>query len=54
MKCIIIDDEPLAIDVIESYCKALSAVEVISTFTNAIEALDFINSNLQQLIQNMH
>lgn len=50
MKCIIIDDEPLAIDVIESYCKALSAVEVISTFTNAIEALDFINNNAIDLV----
>lgn len=50
MKCIIIDDEPLAIDVVESYCKALSAVEVISTFTNAIEALDFINSNCIDLV----
>lgn len=50
MKCIIIDDEPLAIDVIESYCKALGAVEVISTFTNAIEALEFINNNRIDLV----
>ncbi|WP_179334540.1 LytR/AlgR family response regulator transcription factor [Winogradskyella costae] len=50
MKCIIIDDEPLAIDVIESYCQALGAVEVISTFTNAIEALDFINNNRIDLV----
>ncbi|WP_458625958.1 LytR/AlgR family response regulator transcription factor [Winogradskyella sp. PC D3.3] len=50
MKCIIIDDEPLAIDVIESYCQALGAVEVICTFTNAIEALDFINNNAIDLV----
>ncbi|NRD20126.1 response regulator transcription factor [Winogradskyella eckloniae] len=50
MKCIIIDDEPLAIDVIESYCQALSSVEVISTFTSAIEALDFINNNSIDLV----
>ncbi|EPR73524.1 Two-component system response regulator [Winogradskyella psychrotolerans RS-3] len=50
MKCIIIDDEPLAIGVIESYCQALGAVEVISTFTNAIEALDFINNNRIDLV----
>ncbi|SDH28980.1 LytR/AlgR family response regulator transcription factor [Winogradskyella thalassocola] len=50
MKCIIIDDEPLAIDVIESYCQALGAVQVISTFTNAIEALDFINNNRIDLV----
>ncbi|WP_407557517.1 LytR/AlgR family response regulator transcription factor [Winogradskyella sp. 4-2091] len=50
MKCIIIDDEPLAIDVIESYCQALSSVDVISTFTSAIEALDFINNNNIDLV----
>jgi DNA-binding LytR/AlgR family response regulator len=50
MKCIIIDDEPLAIDIIESYCKALSNVDVISTFTNAIEALEFINNNSIDLV----
>ncbi|MGJ8550161.1 LytR/AlgR family response regulator transcription factor [Winogradskyella wichelsiae] len=50
MKCIIIDDEPLAIDVIESYCQALGAVDVIETFTNAIEALDFINTNAIDLV----
>ena len=50
MKCIIIDDEPLAIDVITSYCQALGSVEVICTFTNAIEALDFINNNRIDLV----
>jgi DNA-binding LytR/AlgR family response regulator len=50
MKCIIIDDEPLAIDVIESYCKALGGVDVVKTFTNAIEALEFINDNKIQLV----
>ncbi|WP_179338687.1 LytR/AlgR family response regulator transcription factor [Winogradskyella ludwigii] len=50
MNCIIIDDEPLAIDIIESYCKALSNVDVISTFTNAIEALEFINNNSIDLV----
>ncbi|MDO6596630.1 LytTR family DNA-binding domain-containing protein [Oceanihabitans sp. 2_MG-2023] len=50
MKCIIIDDEPLAIDIIESYCQAIGGIEVISTFTNAIEALDFINNNTIDLV----
>jgi len=50
MKCIIIDDEPLAIDVVESYCQALGAVEVVKTFTNALEALDFINNNHIDLV----
>ncbi|MBU2938507.1 LytTR family DNA-binding domain-containing protein [Lacinutrix sp. C3R15] len=50
MKCIIIDDEPLAIDIIESYCKAIGGVDLIATFTNAIEALDFINNNNIDLV----
>ncbi|MFD2914086.1 LytR/AlgR family response regulator transcription factor [Psychroserpens luteus] len=50
MKCIIIDDEPLAIDIIESYCQTLSKIEVISTFTNALEALDFLNNNTIDLV----
>lgn len=50
MKCIIIDDEPLAVDVIESYCKAIGGVEVIKTFTNALEALEFINNQSIQLV----
>ena len=50
MRCIIIDDEPLAIDVIESYCKALGGIEVVHTFTNALEAMDFINNNALDLV----
>ncbi|WP_452229985.1 MULTISPECIES: LytR/AlgR family response regulator transcription factor [unclassified Lacinutrix] len=50
MKCIIIDDEPLAIDIIESYCQAIGGIEVICTFTNAIKALDFINNNTIDLV----
>ena len=50
MRCIIIDDEPLAIDIIESYCQAIGSIEVIETFTNAIEALNFINNNTIDLV----
>ncbi len=50
MKCIIIDDEPLAINVVESYCNALGSLTVVKTFTNALEALDFLNSNTIDLV----
>ncbi len=43
MKCIIIDDEPLALNIIKSYCEDLGTLEVVGTFTNALEALDIIN-----------
>ncbi|MEZ4801712.1 MAG: LytTR family DNA-binding domain-containing protein [Gelidibacter sp.] len=45
MKCIIVDDEPLAINVINSYCGSVDALEVQKTFTNALEALDYLNSH---------
>lgn len=45
IKCIIIDDEPLAIKVLQNYFKNFSDFEVIATFTTSIEALRFINNN---------
>ncbi|WP_299364110.1 LytTR family DNA-binding domain-containing protein [Winogradskyella sp.] len=50
MTCIIIDDEPLAIEVIESYCNAMGSLTVIKTFTNAIEAIEFLNGNTVDLV----
>jgi two-component system LytT family response regulator len=44
IKCVIIDDEPLAIKVIENYFNNFNDFEVIGTFHNSLEALDFINS----------
>ncbi|WP_299222236.1 LytTR family DNA-binding domain-containing protein [uncultured Aquimarina sp.] len=50
MKCIIIDDEPLALNIIKSYCEDLGTLEVIGTFTNALEALDIINNTNVDLV----
>ncbi|WP_445908836.1 LytR/AlgR family response regulator transcription factor [Yeosuana sp.] len=44
-KTIIIDDEPLAIDVVYEYCKTIDFIEVVATFTSAVEALQFLNKN---------
>ena len=45
IKCILIDDEPLAIKVLENYFTNFSDFEIIGTFNNALEALEFINNN---------
>jgi two-component system, LytTR family, response regulator len=45
IKCILIDDEPLAIKVLQNYFKNFQDFEVIGTFNNALDALDFINNN---------
>lgn len=39
IRCIIIDDEPLAIRVIESHLSKIKSFDVIATFTNPVEAM---------------
>ena len=50
LKCLIIDDEPLAINVIKNYLNQFSTIDIINTFNNAIEALEFLKSNEIDLI----
>ncbi len=45
IKCILIDDEPLAIKVLQNYFNNFHDFEIIGTFNNALDALDFINNN---------
>lgn len=44
IKCIIIDDEPLAIKIIENYLNDFQHINLIATFNNAIDALPIIDS----------
>jgi two-component system LytT family response regulator len=45
IKCVLIDDEPLAIKVLLNYFDNFSDFEIIATFNNSLEGLEFINSN---------
>ncbi|TDE45038.1 response regulator transcription factor [Flavobacterium rhamnosiphilum] len=45
IKCVLIDDEPLATKVLLNYFTNFSDFEIIGTFYNPIEALEFINNN---------
>lgn len=59
IKCLIIDDEPLAISVIESHLKSFDYIEIVETFTNPLNAyrvlekeridLIFLDINMPQL-----
>lgn len=49
-RCLIIDDEPLAINVIKSHLEQLDNFEIVNTFTNAIDALNFLKDNAIDLI----
>ena len=44
IKCVLIDDEPLAIKVLQNYFVNFTDFEVVATFNNSLEALDFLNS----------
>lgn len=50
MKCIIIDDEPLALDLIKSYVDKSPMLVLESTFTNPFKALSFLIDNDVDLI----
>lgn len=50
MNCIIVDDEPLAREELQTLIKELSQVEVIGIFSNALSALDFLKTNEVDLI----
>jgi len=42
INCVIIDDEPLAIKVVENHLKEFQNFEIIATFSNPIEALSLL------------
>ncbi|KIO52073.1 LytR/AlgR family response regulator transcription factor [Flavobacterium hibernum] len=45
IKCVLIDDEPLAVKVLQNYFTNFPDFEVVGSFNNSLEALDFINNN---------
>ncbi len=50
MKCIIIDDEPLALGIINSYCEEIGGIQVVGLFTNPLEAFDFMRREKIDLV----
>ena len=50
IKCLIIDDEPLAQNVIENYLKEFSFIEVVAKCDNALTALDWMKKQKIDLI----
>lgn len=47
---VIIDDEPLAIDIIRQYCESIDYLELLGCFTNPVEGMKFINNNKVDLL----
>lgn len=50
VNCIIVDDEPVARDILKSHLQKVDAVTVVATCKNAIEAFNELNSNTIDLI----
>jgi DNA-binding LytR/AlgR family response regulator len=50
MKCIIIDDEPNAIDILKRYTEQVSFLELGGTFRNPVKALEFLQDQGTDLV----
>lgn len=50
IRTVILDDEPLAIDVIKNYCDTMPDIELLGCFTNPVEAMKFVTSKTVDLI----
>lgn len=49
-KCIIVDDEPTAIEILETYIKQIKNYEIIACCKNAFEAFNIINNQFIDLV----
>ena len=50
ISCLIIDDEPLAVNVIKNYIEEIANVTIKKTFNNAVEALAYLKDHTADLI----
>jgi DNA-binding LytR/AlgR family response regulator len=50
LRCIIVDDEPLAIEILESYVSKVEQLQLVSTFRNAVSAFTFLQQHSVDVI----
>jgi DNA-binding LytR/AlgR family response regulator len=50
MKCIAIDDEPLALDILKDHIAKVPDLALLTTFKNAIEAAEYLRNNEVDLL----
>lgn len=49
IRCVAIDDEPLALDVIRQFCHRLGGIE-LTTFSDPVEGMEYINGNKTDIV----
>ena len=42
LKCLVVDDEPLALEILESYIEKLTNLQLVQTCSNALDAFEVI------------
>lgn len=50
MTCIIVDDEPLAQEILEEYVKKVPQLELLATLESGLEAIQFVQEQLVDLV----
>src|SRR6056297_1619758 len=50
LRCVVVDDEPLAITIIEGFLKKIPYIEVVGKFDNAIPVFRFLKENKVDII----
>lgn len=50
LNCVIIDDEPLAIDIIKNYISQVKGLDITASFNSALDSLEFIEKNKVDLL----
>lgn len=50
INCLIIDDEPLAVNVIKNYLQQIEDAQLVNSFNNAIDGLNFLSNNSVDVI----
>lgn len=50
IRCLIIDDEPLAVNVIKNYLQKIEDLQLVDTFNNAIDGLNFLKNHAVDVV----
>lgn len=50
IRCIAIDDEPLALDIIRDYCQKVPFLDLEKTFDNAVDSIEYLREHKTDLI----